>query len=157
MTKPMSPAFDPAEVPAHFGSGYPKDFQALCDAREKRKLGDFGGLVNFGVNLVTLPPNQGSAQRHWHTMQDEFVYVVSGELTLVTDAGEQLLTPGMCAAFPKNRADGHCLVNRSDAPSTYLEVGDRTAGDEVDYPEIDLMAKDDGGDYVFTKKDGTPY
>ncbi|WP_292879376.1 cupin domain-containing protein [Nisaea sp.] len=157
MSKLTGPAFDPMDVKPRIGSGYPEEFQKGCETREKRRLGDHGGLVNFGVNLTTLPPGQGSAIRHWHTMQDEFVFVVSGELTLVTDAGEQILTSGMCAAFPKNIPDGHCLVNRSDAPASYLEIGDRTPGDVGHYPDVDLVADGKTGSYVFTRKDGTPY
>lgn len=157
MSKPANPAFDPMHVPARIGSSYPAPFQEGCERREKRQLGDFGGLVNFGVNLTTVPPGQGSALRHWHTMQDEFIYIVSGELTLITDAGEQVLTSGMCAAFPKNKPDAHCLENRSDAPASYLEVGDRTPGDQVAYPGLDLRVDWVDGDHQFQKKDGTPY
>lgn len=157
MTKPRPPAFDPMDVPPRIGNSYPAPFDEGSKEREKRRLGDFGGLTNFGVNLTILPPGQGSALRHWHTMQDEFVFVVSGELTLITDAGEQILPAGMCAAFPKNRADGHCLVNRSDAPASYLEVGDRTPGDEVDYPGADLRVGWVDGGPQFQKKDGTAY
>ena len=157
MSKPAKRAFDPMDVPASIGNEYPAQFRESSQHREKRRLGEFGGLVNFCVNLTTVPPGQGSALRHWHTMQDEFVFIVSGELTLITDAGEQVLTPGMCAAFPKNKPDAHCLVNRSNAPASYLEVGDRTPGDQVDYPEIDLRVDWVDGDYQFQKKDGTPY
>lgn len=157
MNKLAKPAFDPMDVPARIGSSYPAPFQDGCELREKRQLGDFGGLVNFGVNLTTVPPGQGSALRHWHTMQDEFVFIVSGELTLITDAGEQILTPGMCAAFPKNKPDAHCLVNRTDAPASYLEIGDRTPGDQVDYPELDLRVDWVDGAHQFQRKDGTPY
>jgi uncharacterized cupin superfamily protein len=157
MSKPAKLAFDPMDVPARIGSSYPAPFQEGCELREKRQLGEFGGLVNFGVNLTTVPPGQGSALRHWHTMQDEFVFIVTGELTLITDAGEQVLTSGMCAAFPKNKPDAHCLVNRTDAPASYLEVGDRTPGDQVDYPELDLRVDWVDGDHQFQKKDGTPY
>jgi len=157
MPRPTKPAFDPMDVKPRIGSGYPEQFREGTERREKRRLGDHGGLVNFGVNLTTLPPGQGSSIRHWHTMQDEFVFVVSGEVTLITDTGEQVLTAGMCAAFPKNVPEGHCLVNRSDAPASYLEIGDRTPGDMVNYPDHDLHAESHNGEYVFTRKDGTPY
>lgn len=157
MSPQNSRAFDPMDVPPRIGNSYPEQFQDGCALREKRRLGDFGGLTNFGVNLTIVPPGQGSALRHWHTRQDEFVFVVSGELTLVTEAGEQILGPGMCAAFPKNVADGHCLVNRSEAPASYLEIGDRTSGDEVDYPDVDLRVGWVDGGPQFQKKDGTPY
>ncbi|MCP5367331.1 MAG: cupin domain-containing protein [Hyphomicrobiales bacterium] len=146
------------EVESVSGSTYPAPFAAAVRARTKRRLGDVFGLTNFGVNLVEVPPGTLSSQRHWHTRQDEFVYVLEGELVLVTDAGEQVLTPGMAAGFPAGAADGHHLVNRTNAPAVYLEVGDRTAGDEVDYPDIDMLLRRDGdGRARFVRKDGTPY
>ncbi len=157
MTEPKPPALDPATVPPRTGSSYPEPFAALCAGREKRALGDALGLRNFGVNLVTLPPGAASSQRHWHTRQDEFVYIVSGELTLVTDAGAQTLGPGMVAGFPAGRADGHHLVNRSDRPAVYLEVGDRTEGDETDYPDIDMQLRQVGRQRRFVRRNGEPY
>ena len=116
------------------------------------------GLKNYGVNLVDLEPGGWSSQRHWHTHEDEFVYVVSGELTLVTDDGEQVLTPGMVVGFPAGKSNGHHLVNKSDAVASFLEIGDRIAEDEVYYPDIDLQLVADGkGERVFTHRDGTPY
>jgi len=106
------------------------------------------------VNLVTVPPGAWSALRHWHTRQDEFVYVLDGELALVTDAGEQILRPGMAAGFPAGTPDGHHLVNRSTAPATYLEVGDRVPGDEVHYPDADLFVD---AEFVMRHKNGEPY
>lgn len=155
--KPREPALDPADVDPRIGASYPDRFQALCAAREKRALGNPFGLTNFGVNLVTLKPGVGSAERHWHTRQDEFIYVLEGEITLVTDAGEQVLGPGMAAGFPAGAADGHHLVNKGDTDARYLEVGDRTAGDEVHYPDVDLAARFEGGAFKFFTKDGTPY
>jgi uncharacterized cupin superfamily protein len=125
--------------------------------RAKQKLGDALGLKNFGVNRTTLKPGAASALRHWHAKQDEFVYVLSGELVLVTDAGEQLSSAGMAAGFPAGAADAHQLVNRSDRDAVYLEVGDRTAGDAVTYPDDDLDARAVLGGWQFTRKDGTPY
>ena len=125
------PALDPATVAERTGSAYPEPLRAPCVARGKKALGSELGLTRFGVNLTRLEPGAWSAQRHWHTRQDEFVYVVEGELVLVTDAGEQTLHAGMAAGFPAGKADGHHLINRSAAPAVYLEVGDRTAGDEV--------------------------
>lgn len=156
-SKTRAPTLDPASIEAKRGSAYPEAFAGPCAAREKRALGDAFGLVNFGVNLVRLPPGAWSSQRHWHTRQDEFVYMVAGELTLVTDAGEMLLTPGMVAGFAQGDADGHHLVNRGKEDALYLEVGDRTAGDEVDYPDIDMAARMVEGGRRFVKKDGTPY
>jgi uncharacterized cupin superfamily protein len=148
---------DPASVASRTGSTYPKQFQEQVLARTKRALGDALGLTHFGVNLVALEPGVWSSQRHWHSAEDEFVYVVSGEVTLVTDAGRQVLAAGMVAGFPAGRADGHHLVNESGAPAVYLEVGDRRDDDEVRYPDIDLVltAGPDGG--VFRHNDGRAY
>ncbi len=152
------PAVDPATVPAKVGSGYPQPFAAAVAAREKRALGDALGLSNFGVNLARLAPGVLSSQRHWHSRQDEFVYVVEGELVLVTDAGEQTLSAGMAAGFPAGSGDGHHLINRTDVDALYLEVGSRDeANDEVDYPDIDLIRRKKDGARVFFHKDGTPY
>jgi len=152
------PAFDPMGVDPLIGSAYPAAFAAISAERQKRKLGDAAGLSNFGVNLVHLKPGQGSAQRHWHSRQDEFIYVLEGELTLITDGGEQVLRPGAAAGFPAGVADGHHVVNRSDAMAVYLEVGDRTTGDVVEYPDIDMRAgTTNAGGFRFTRKDGTPY
>jgi len=150
---PLPPALDPAAVAVRRGTSYPSGFDAPCAAREKRRLGDALGLRNFGVNLVTLPPGAASSQRHWHSHQDEFVYIVEGEAALVTDAGEQTLGPGMVAGFPAGRADGHHLVNRSGTDVVYLEVGDRPPADDVDYPDIDMLLR--GGRFI--RRDGTPY
>ena len=154
---PTLPAFDPKSVSAQTPPNYPAAFQALVRGRHRRALGDAAGLSNFGVNLTRLEPGAASAQRHWHTLQDEFVYIVEGEATLVTEAGEQTLTAGMAAGFPAGRADGHHLVNRGAGDVLYLEVGDRTAGDEVDYPDIDLKRSHQNGENRFVHDDGTPY
>lgn len=151
------PALDPAVVPAASGSSYPEPFRSRVATRRKQRLGDALGLTNFGVNLTTLPPGAASALRHWHSREDEFIYVVSGELTLITDDGEQQLATGMCAGFPAGKADGHCLVNRTDRDAVYLEVGDRRPGDDVTYPDDDLVARGTPQGRRFTKKDGTPY
>lgn len=157
-TSPKPPAFDPMAIEPRIGSSYPAPFTDSCAGRVKRRLGDHGGLKNFGINHVTLPPGSASAQRHWHTLQDEFVMVLSGELILVTDAGEQVLGPGMCAAFPAGRPDGHALVNRSGAEASYIEIGDRTDPDEVDYPDIDMQVRwIDGEERFVRRSDGTPY
>ena len=156
-TSPTIPAFDPKSVAAQSPFNYPLAFQALVSGRHRRALGDAAGLSNFGVNLTRLEPGAASAQRHWHTLQDEFIYIVEGEATLVTDAGEQTLTAGMAAGFPAGRADGHHLVNRGSGDVLYLEVGDRTPGDEVDYPDIDLKRRYRDGENRFVHNDGTPY
>ena len=158
MPKPLAlPALEPATVPASTGSSYPEPFRAAVAARQKRVLGDALGLTHYGVNLVRLPPGVASAQRHWHTHEDEFVMVLEGELELVSDAGSQRLTPGMVAGFPAGKADGHHLVNRSKADAVYLEVGDRNPQDECVYPDIDLLLKPIEGDYRFIHRDGKPY
>lgn len=122
--------------------------------RGKRRLGDACGLTRFGVNLVTLGAGGQSALRHWHTLEDEFVYILSGELTLITDAGEQTLPAGMCVGYPAGSRDAHHLVNRSGATATYLEVGNREEADECFYPDDDLAIVDGTR---FVHKDGSPY
>src|SRR5580698_10271001 len=119
------PKIDLAAVPARKGSHYPAPFDAPCATRTRRRLGDAGGLSDFGVNLMTLPPGGWSSQRHWHSHEDEFVYVLEGELTLVEDAGETLLKAGDCATFAKNSRNGHHLINRSPTTALYLEAGSR--------------------------------
>ncbi len=151
------PAIDPATVESKSGSNYPEQFKPRVAGRGKQRLGDALGLKNFGVNLTTIKPGSASALRHWHVKQDEFVYIVSGELVLVTDSGEQVLTAGMCAGFPAGKADGHHLVNRSTSDAVYLEVGDRTPGDGASYPDDDLIARAVDGGWQFTRKDGTRY
>lgn len=155
---PRRPALDPWTVEGRKGTSYPAPFRGAIKDREKRLLGAALGLTTFGVNLVRLPPGEISSQRHWHSRQDEFIYILEGEVVLITDAGEQVLRPGMCAGFPAGVADGHHLVNRSSAVAVYLEVGDRTPGDVGHYPDIDLEARAaDGRRYVFFHKDGAPY
>jgi uncharacterized cupin superfamily protein len=144
-------------LPARTGSSYPAPFRAAVAGREKRALGDALGLKGFGVNLVRLPPGCWSSQRHWHTLEDELVYLLEGELVLVTDAGEQILTAGMVAGFPGGRPDGHHMINRSSRDALYLEVGDRLAEDEADYPDIDLRLKLRDGTLIFERRDGTAY
>jgi uncharacterized cupin superfamily protein len=156
--KLTSPALDPETVPPRRGSSYPELFRDQVEGRTKRALGDAVGLSQFGVNLVELPPGCWSAQRHWHTHEDEFVYVLDGELILVTDAGEQVLRPGMAAGFPAGKPDGHHLINRTDRPAAYLEVGTRREDvDEVDYPDIDMAVRQTADGQRFVKKAGEPY
>jgi uncharacterized cupin superfamily protein len=144
-------------VPDRTQSIYPAPFQSLITGRLKKRLGDAAGLKNFGVNWVQLQPGSLSALRHWHALQDEFIYIISGELTLITDAGEQVLTAGMAAGFPAGEANGHQLVNRSPEVAIYLEVGDRTPEDVVTYPDHDLIAIDSADGWQFKHKDGTAY
>lgn len=139
-------------------SNYPEPFATRVAGREKRPLGDVFGLSNFGVNLTRLRPGASSALRHAHARQDEFVYVLSGRPLLIDDRGEVELAPGMCAGFKAGTGNGHHLVNRSDEDVLYLEVGDRTAGDSVAYPDDDLMAAlGSDGAWQFVHKDGGRY
>lgn len=147
---------DPKDVIPRLGSIYPRPFGDPLAGREKRALGDALALTQFGVNLVTLAPGAWSSQRHWHANEDEFVYILEGEATLITDAGETVLGPGMTAGFPAGRPDGHHLVNRSEQPVLYLEVGTRAEAEEAQYSDIDMMARRSNGRFVFTRKDGTP-
>jgi uncharacterized cupin superfamily protein len=154
------PAIDPDALPSVPDvPDYPREFWGMVIGSERRRLGDAAGLKNFGVNLVRLPPGCASSQRHWHTRQDELIYVLSGELVLVTDAGEQVLGPGTAAGFPAGKPDGHHVINRSQRDAIFLEIGDRSPGDEGEYPDIDMKWKNvDGGQrYVYIHKDGTPY
>jgi uncharacterized cupin superfamily protein len=151
------PALDPATVPPVVGSRYPEPFGSRVAARRKQRIGDALGLKNFGVNIATIPPGAVSALRHWHSHEDEFIYVLSGELVLVTGEGEQRLTPGMCAGFPAGKADGHCLVNRTGRDAVYLEVGDRRPEDAVTYPDDDLAGQATPQGRRFTRKDGSSY
>ena len=157
MSKLTLPAIDPMSVKARIGTGYPRHLQADCAKREKRVLGDLVGLTRYGVNLVRLPPGCASAQRHWHQHEDEFVYILEGEVELVTDAGSQTLKRGMVAGFPAGKADGHKLVNSSDRDALYLEVGDRLADDEIEYPGIDLRLIRVEGKETFLHRDGRPW
>jgi uncharacterized cupin superfamily protein len=158
--KPESPkAIRAREAPPRAkASNYPEPFLARVKGREKRPLGELFGLSNFGVNLTRLAPGAVSALRHAHTKQDEFVYILEGHPTLITDSGETLLEPGMCAGFRAGSGDAHHLVNRSAADVLYLEIGDRSAGDSAAYPDDDLQAVvGTDGKWRFTRKDGTGY
>ncbi len=138
-------------------SNYPEPFFTMMAGREKRQLGDVFGLANFGVNLTRLGPGGVSALRHHHTVQDEFIYILSGRPTLVTDAGDTPLEPGMCAGFRGGVPDGHRLVNRTHEDVVYLEIGDRLPGDMGHYPDDDLKAEMIDGKWQFVHKDGSPY
>jgi uncharacterized cupin superfamily protein len=154
----QAPALDPQDLPGRQGSGYPEPFRKAVVGRIKRALGDPFSLTQFGVNLVEMPPGCWSSQRHWHSHEDEFVYVLEGELTLVTDAGEQIMRAGMAAGFPAGEPDGHHLINRSDRPAVYLEVGARREDiDEVDYPDIDMAVRQGPDGQRYVKKGGEPY
>ncbi len=148
---------DPKNVPEITGSKYPQQFKSAVAGRVKKRLGDAAGLQNFGVNLVRLAPGSCSALRHWHSRQDELVYVLEGEVTLICDSGEEVLQPGMAAGFRAGDADGHHLVNRTNADVVYLEIGDRTEGDSANYPDDDLIAKASDNGWIFTHKNGEVY
>jgi len=157
MSEATKPAVDAGSVEPRVGSGYPRPFDTKCAAREKRRLGDACGLTQFGVNMVRLPPGQWSSQRHWHHGEDEFIYVLEGEPTLVTDAGEQRLSPGMIAGFKAGVPDGHHLVNNSDHDVLYMEIGTRNEMEEADYPDVDMLVRIVDGEERYVRKDGTPY
>lgn len=143
---------DAVETRTGTGTGYPAPFDELVKTRVKMVLGDTVGLTDFGVNMVRLPPGGWSSQRHWHSHEDEFIWIVSGEAILITDAGEQTMRPGDCAAFAKMVADGHHLVNRSNADVVYIEVGSRFPEDVTEYPDIDLRY-----DAGYRRRNGEPY
>ncbi|MBV9152322.1 MAG: cupin domain-containing protein [Alphaproteobacteria bacterium] len=150
----MAKRMDPAALKSIVGTLYPSPYDEPCRARERTRLGDAAGLTQFGVNLLRLPPGVWSSQRHWHTTEDEFVYVLSGEVTLVTDSGEEVLRAGDCAGFKANDSDGHCLQNRSGRDATVLEIGTRDPMNNMAYySDIDMMAKSGG----YAHRDGTPY
>jgi uncharacterized cupin superfamily protein len=138
-------------------TGYPAPFAALVAGRERRRLGEQFGLTNYGVNLVKLSPGAVSAMRHAHSAEDEFVYIVQGTPTLLTNDGATALGPGMCAGFKAGNGDAHQLRNDSSDEVWYIEVGARTPGDEVVYPDDDLALQTVDGRFVYTHKDGTPY
>lgn len=149
------PKLDLESIPVHTGSSYPAPFHEPCATRKRQRLGDAGGLTDFGINRLELPPGTWSSQRHWHSTEDEFVYVLSGEVVLVTDAGEEVLHAGDCAAFPKNVANGHHLINKSDRAAVCIEVGSRTTTDVCTYSDIDMRI--DSRDERYRHNDGTPY
>jgi uncharacterized cupin superfamily protein len=152
------PAIVAADAPPRaFRTNYPEPFASRMAGRDKRPLGDLFGLANFGVNLTRLAPGGSSALRHAHTKQDEFVYVLQGRPTLVTNAGRAALKAGMCAGFKAGTGDAHHLVNDTADDVVYLEIGDRTAGDAVDYPDDDLAVVTVDGRRQMAHKDGTPY
>jgi uncharacterized cupin superfamily protein len=149
------PKINIADVPERQGTSYPPPFDAPCADRIRQRLGNAGGLSDFGVNLMQLPPGNWSSQRHWHSAEDEFVYILEGELTLIEDEGETVLQAGDCAAFPKNTGNGHHMINRSNVMAVYFEVGSRSPADVITCADIDMMSPSVDG--RFLHKDGTPY
>jgi uncharacterized cupin superfamily protein len=160
MTKPAYPiAITASEAPPRAArSIYPEPFASRMEGRTKHLLGRLFGLTNFGVNLTRIAPGGMSALRHAHARQDEFIFILEGNATLVTDAGETHLSPGMCAGFKAGTGDAHHLVNKGATEVVYLEVGDRTPGDTVTYPDDDIAGEmQPDGHWRFFHKDGSPY
>jgi uncharacterized cupin superfamily protein len=152
------PALDPDTVPPRTTSTYPKIFRERVLPRDKRALGDALGLTRFGANLTTLFPGKESSMRHHHSHEDELVFILEGEVVLRTDEGEQVLTAGMCAGFPAGSKNGHQLLNRSERPARYLEIGGRDPDDTATYSDVDLtVAKNAQGAWVYRHRDGSPY
>lgn len=150
------PKIDIEAAPSRDGTAYPEPFDQPCRARRRRKLGDAAGLTQFGVNRLELDPGVWTSQRHWHSAEDEFVWVVEGEVVLIDDGGETVLKAGDCAGFPAGDGNGHHIVNRSDRTAVLLEVGTRRpAEDRVEYPDIDMTYT--GGETFYRRRDGTPY
>ncbi len=150
------PKIDISAVPAKTGSGYPGRLAEGFEGRAQRRIGDAAGLTQYGVNLVTLAPGAMSSLRHWHETQDEFLVVTAGLCTLVDDTGATELAPGDCAAFPAGDANGHHIVNRSDAPASFVVVGTRTPTETAWYSDIDMRVTSDHGVHRFTRRDGAP-
>ena len=148
---------DPMRLSGRRGTMYPKPLDQGFEGRIKRALTEKLGITQFGVNLTTLEPGAKSSHRHWHAEEDEFVYILSGELVLVTTAGEKVLQPGMAAGFPASDEDGHHLINCSATAATYLEIGTRAPVETASYPDVDLRAEKRDGILRFFHKDGTPY
>lgn len=153
------PKIDKSKIQVRSGSRYPAPFSKACEKRSLLSLGDAAGLTQFGVNVVTLPPGVWSSQRHWHSHEDEFVYVLRGEVVLVTDDGDEILQAGDCAGFRAGDRNGHCLQNRSQHPVEFLVVGSRDDEDHGEYPDIDMVFAPGrySGKGGFRHKDGTPY
>ncbi len=153
----MKKRIDVAAVPSVTGTSYPAPFDETCRKRSRQRLGNEAGLTQFGVNLLRLAPGVWSSQRHWHTGQDEFIYVLSGEVVLVSDGAEEILRAGDAAGFKAGDPNGHCLQNRSGSDAMILEVGTRVLDETVYYSDIDMVAPAGGKPAPFTRRDGTPY
>jgi uncharacterized cupin superfamily protein len=151
------PKIDIGNVKVEVSTGYPEPYRSLVAGRSRQRLGNVVGLDQFGVNLTRLKPGAQSSLRHWHTGEDEFVFVLEGTLVLCEDDGETVLQPGDAAAFKAGVANGHCLINRSGRDAVYLEVGTRAVRDEVDYPGSDLHVRKDESGIRYTRKSGEPY
>ena len=144
-----------ADLPLNKSTIYPAHLKAPFAGRAKRRVGDAVGMKNFGFNITTLEPGAWSSHQHWHTRQDEMIYLLEGELTLVTDRGREIIKPGTAVGFPANTGEGHNLINNGTTTAVYIEVGDRLPGDEALYSDVDLAARQNPPSYSFTKKDGS--
>jgi uncharacterized cupin superfamily protein len=151
------PKIEIARAEVDRSTRYPGPLADPLQGREKCKLGDAIGLTQFGVNIATLPPGVWSSQRHWHANEDEFIYVLEGEIVLVEDGGEVVLKSGDAAGFKANSGNGHCLINRGNRTARYLEVGTRAANDKVTYPDVDMMLERDSSSRRYLHKSGEPY
>jgi uncharacterized cupin superfamily protein len=151
------PKIDIAKAVVRTKGVYPRPYRSSTDGREKAALGNVAGLTQFGVNLTRLKPGAASALRHWHEQEDEFIYVLEGELTLIEDNGEMPLGPGDCAGFKAGVSNGHQLVNKSQRDAVYLEIGTRAATERAHYPDVDLVMERDAGSMRFLHKSGEPY
>ena len=148
---------DPAELPVESGTPYPAPHDAIVQGRHRSRLSPVLGLTKFGVNVLRIEPGAQSSARHWHSEQDEFVYVLEGEATFVTDEGDTIVKAGMAAGFPAGNPNGHTLVNRSNSDVLVLEVGDRPVSEDVEYPDIDMANAVRDGKPNFTRKDGSAF
>jgi uncharacterized cupin superfamily protein len=151
------PKVDIAKVPVKSGTFYPAEFQAECRGRHKQALGDVVGLTQFGVNITRIEPGQASSLRHYHEQEDEFIYMLEGELVLIENDGEVVLRSGDAAGFKANSGNAHRLVNRSDRDAIYFEVGTRSANERVHYPDVDLVMERDPTSRNYLHKSGEPY
>lgn len=151
------PKVDIAQVPVKSGSFYPAPFKAEHEGRHKQALGDAVGLTQFGVNIARIEPGQSSALRHWHEQEDEFIYMLEGELVLIENGGEVVLRPGDAAGFKAGSGNAHKLANRGTGDAVYFEVGTRAKSERVHYPDADLVMERDGDDRRYTHKNGEPY
>lgn len=151
------PKLDLSKVPVKTGSIYPSPYAEMMAGRSSLRLGDAGGLTQFGVNLVRLAPGALSSLRHWHLAEDEFVMVTEGHCTLITDEGATLMEPGDCAAFPANTPNGHHFINHTDKPASFLVIGSKAKREVATYSDVDLMVTMEAGKAEFTYKDGTPF
>lgn len=153
----MMPKLDMSAIPEKGGTGYPAQYAGITAGRFRRRLGDAGGLTQFGVNLCRLEPGSGSSLRHWHHKEDELIYMVAGEAVLIEDDGETVLVPGDVATFKAGVPNGHTIVNRSQTDAVFLEVGTRSSDEVAEYPGIDLRAEKTAGVMRFTHRDGSPF